>query len=346
MNRKSILILGIIFGLITAAGIVYKIFTKEPDVPKNEALTVLMTGVEISALYDDGEKLWTGTNEGIYILDRDTGETVKKLDADIHMIYSAMITSTEDGLIWAGHEDGLSAFDRELNEVYRITSPEIPMGRVNTLLAEKDGLWAGTQNGAAHLSIKNGTWVVNEILTKESGLCEDVVQVIQRIGDELWFGSYLGANKGGISILSDNEWTYLNTDDGIPHSYINVILPLSDDKVLIGSGQMIYGGLSLAEKIDGKWKITLNRDQNDGIPGMKIRDLFLDSAGRLFITTESEGLIILKDPEELKKSPLEGTVVTQENGLADNEVKCIVECDKCFFLGGKYGLTRWDKDKP
>ncbi len=344
MNRKSILILAVVFGLLTVSGIAYQIITKKSAPPRNDALTVLMPGTEISALYDDGERLWAGTGTGIFILDRDTGDITGKPDAVIHMIFSAMITRTEDGLVWAGHEDGLSAFDNEFHEVYRISYPEIPKGRVNTLLAGDDGLWAGTQNGAAHLSIKDEKWAGDEILTKESGLAEDVVQVIKRIGNELWFGSYLARDKGGISILSETGWTYLNVDDGIPHSYINAILPLSENKVLIGSGQMIYGGLSLAEKADGQWKITLNRDQNDGIPGMKVRDLFLDSSGRLFITTEAEGIIILDDPDGLYRTPLEGLVISEENGLSDNEVKCIVECDRCYFLGCKYGLTRWDKN--
>lgn len=342
MNKKSILILAVILGLLTAAGIVYQFITNKP-VQKDESLTVLMPGTEISALFDDGKTVWAGTGEGIFLLDRESGETLRKLDADIQMIYSAMILKTEDGLVWAGHEEGLSAFDDQLQEVYRIGFPDIPKGRVNTLLALDGGLWAGTQNGAAHLSLKDGLWAVDEILTKESGLSEDVVQVIQEVGDELWFGSYLAREKGGISILTDKGWTYLGVDDGIPHSYINAILPLSENRVLIGSGQMIYGGLSIAEKTDSRWKITLNRDQNDGIPGMKVRDLFLDSAGRLFITTESEGILILDDPDELYETPLEGIVRTQENGLSDNEVKCVIECDQCYFLGCKYGLTRWEK---
>lgn len=343
MNKKNILILVVIFGILTVSGIAYQLITRKPAPTKDEALTVLMAGTEISALYDDGEKVWAGTGEGLFIIDRDTGETIKKLEPDIHMIFSAMITRTDDGLVWVGHEDGLSAFDQEYNEVYRIGFPEIPKGRVNTLLAEGESLWAGTQNGAAHLSNKDGSWAVDEILTRESGLSEDVVQVIKRVGGELWFGSYLAREKGGISILSDKGWNYLSVDDGIPHSYINAILPLSDTKVLIGSGQMIYGGLSIAEKADDKWSIVVNRDQNDGIPGMKIRDLFIDSKGQLFITTEAEGIIILKDPDELNRTPLDGLILSQENGLSDNEVKCIIECDKCYFFGCKYGLTRWEK---
>ncbi len=343
MNRKSIMIMLIVLGLLTAAGIVYQVVTREPEAPAYEEITVLMPGTEISALYDDGENVWAGTGDGIFILDRDTGEVIRELDADIQMIFSAMITRTDDGLVWAGHDEGLSAFDSDYREVYRITYPEIPKGRVNTLLADDGGLWAGAQSGAAHLSLKDGTWTVDEILTADSGLAEDVVQVIRRVGDELWFGSYLARDKGGISIRSDAGFTYLSVDDGIPHRYINAILPLSENKVLIGSGQMIYGGLSIAEKVDGKWKITANRDQNDGIPGMKVRDLFLDSSGKLFITTEAEGIIVLKSADELDRTPLEGFVITKDNGLSDNEVKCMVECETCYFLGCKYGLTRLEK---
>ena len=254
-----------------------------------------------------------------------------------------MITQTKDGLIWAGHEDGLSAFDGDFNERYRFSASDIPGGRVNALLADRDGLWIGSQEGAAFLMPEDGEWRVEEVLTKSSGLAENVVQVIKRVGDELWFGSYLAEDKGGISIRTDKGWEYLSTDDGIPHRYINAILPLDDGRVLIGSGQLIYGGLSIAEKSSEGWKITVNRDQNDGIPGMKVRWLFLDSLGKLWITTEADGLMILDDTDMLNSTPLTGLILKQENGLADDEIKCIEECDNCFWLGGKYGLTRLGK---
>ena len=343
MNKKSMIILICFFALLTVAGVVYQTVNKEPQAEQYDNLSVLLPGIEISALFDDGERLWTGTAEGIYLLDRDSGATIRKLDAPIHMIYSAMITRTEDGLIWVGHEDGLSAFDADLNEKYRFTAPDIPEGRVNALFADGDGLWAGSQKGAAFLTVDNGEWKVDEVLTKSSGLSEDVVQVIKKVGDELWFGSYLGVDKGGISIKTGDGWDYLSTEDGIPHRYINAILPLEDGRVLIGSGQLIYGGLSIAERSSDGWKITANLDQNDGIPGMKVRWLFLDSLGKLWITTEADGLMILDDPVMLDQPPLSGLILKQENGLADDEIKCIEECDNCLWLGGKYGLTRFAK---
>ena len=85
MNKKSILILAVILGLLTAAGIVYQFITNKP-VQKDESLTVLMPGTEISALFDDGKTVWAGTGEGIFLLDRESGETLRKLDADIRRI--------------------------------------------------------------------------------------------------------------------------------------------------------------------------------------------------------------------------------------------------------------------
>ena len=343
MNKRSIIILICFFTLLTAAGVIYQILSREPQAEQYDNLEILFPGIEISELFDDGQRLWTGTADGIYLLDRDSGSTIKKLDAPIHMIYSAMITKTEDGLVWAGHEDGLSAFDADLNEIYRFEAPDIPGGRVNALLADSDGLWAGSQEGAFRLANTGGEWKVEEILTTDSGLVEDVVQVISKVGDELWFGSYLAVGKGGISIRTNHGWKYLSTEEGIPHRYINAILPLKDGRVLIGSGQMIYGGLSVAEKISDGWSITANFDQKDGIPGMKVRWLFLDSLGKLWITTEAEGILILDDPDMLKSTPITGLILKKENGLADDEVKCIEECDNCFWLGGKYGLTRLGK---
>ena len=343
MNRRNIAILALFFVGLIAAVMIYRGTRAEPEAEQFENLQVVMPGAEISALLDDGERLWVGTTDGIYWLDRDTGEMLKKLDAKIAMIYAAMIRKTEDGLVWAGHDAGISAFDAEGNEVRRITAPEIPGGRVNAILVTEGGLWLGTQEGAAFLAPEGGEWEVREVLTTENGLAEEVVQVIEQVGEQIWFGSYLATGQGGISIRGADGWQYLTPEDGIPHRYINAILPLSDECVLIGSGQLIYGGLSLAEKQEGSWKIMQNWNQDDGIPGMKVRYLFLDSDGRLWITTEADGLLILDSPGKLETRPLEGQITKQENGLADDEVKCIVESDTCYWLGGKYGLTRYGK---
>ncbi|MCR4588746.1 MAG: hypothetical protein K5682_10095 [Lachnospiraceae bacterium] len=332
--------------LLILVGIFYNRNLQEPEAHIMENLTVFLPGQEISALFDDGEKLWVGTPEGVYLLDPESGETLRKLDSDIEMIYAAAFAQTADKMIWAGHDKGLCAFDPDGTERFRMEAPEIPGGRVNALLVTEEGLIAGMQEGAVFLIKEGDHWTVQETYTTENGLIEEVVQVIVPVGEELWFGSYLAADQGGISIRKQDGWKYLSTQDGIQHRYINAILPLSEEQVLIGSGQMVYGGLCLAEKKEDHWEITRTWDAENGLPGMKVRYLFKDSLGRLWITTESDGVMVLDSPQRLfsmTDGKLEGTLIKQENGLADNEVKCMEETASCIWLGGKYGLTRYKK---
>ena len=329
--------------VLVLAGIIYKFAFNDDKAEKFEGLDVFMAGTEISALYDDGEKLWVGTSEGIFFINRDNGDLIKKIDADIQMIYSAMIIKSSDGLIFAGHDKGISVFDQEGKLLYQFSSPDIPSGRANCLFQDADIIWAGCQNGAVSFVKKDGKWSVEKVLNKENGLSENNIQVINKIGDELWFGTYLGNDRGGISILKDRDWSYITVDDGLPHRYINAIEKIDDANVLIGTGHLSAGGLCLARHINGKWSIDESWDQDDGIPGMKIRTLFTDSSGKLWITTEADGLIILNSVNDLENRPLKGFILTQDNGLVDNEVKCICESDECYWLGGKYGLTRYAK---
>ncbi len=343
MSKRDLILLGIFMGILIVCGIIYQHNKPKPVYETYEELSVLMEGTEISALFDDGARLWVGASDGIYWLDNATGELQKKLDAQINMIYAASIVRTSDGTIWAGHDAGISAFDANGNEILRFEAPQIPGGRVNTFHVTGDGLWLGAMEGAAFLSKESGNWEVSRILTKENGLAEDVVEVIESVGDEIWFGSYLATGEGGISILKPDGWDYLSTEDGIQHRYINAILPLSQDEVLIGCGQLSYGGLSRARRTEDGWSIAETWDQEDGIPGMKVRWLFLDTTGRLWITTEADGMLILDNTQSLSAHPLEGLVVKSENGLVDNEVKIIAESETCYWLGGKYGMTRYAK---
>ncbi len=346
MKRKSIGLILAFFIVLILVGIVYNRKMQETEDSVIDNLTVFMPGQEISALFYDGAKLWVGTPEGIYLLDPESGEMLKKLEAHIEMIYAAAFAQTPDGIIWAGHDKGVCAFDPEGNELFRMEEPQIPGGRVNALRVTEEGLYAGMQEGAVLLTKEGDNWSVKETFTTDNGLIEEVVQVIMPVGEEMWFGSYLAADQGGISIRRQDGWCYLSTKDGIQHRYINAILPLSDDRVLIGSGQMVYGGLSLAEKKEDHWEITHTWDAENGIPGMKVRYLFQDSSGRLWITTESDGVMVLNTPDRLfsmTDGKISGTVIKQENGLADNEVKCMEESASCIWLGGKYGLTRYEK---
>ena len=346
MNKAFLFLLFILFLAVcpACAGLMQNTESE----PKNlSGMSVFLEGQEISALYDDGKYLWVGGKSGIVLLDRSTGELHKKLDAEIEMVYASGIEKSADGLIWAGHSGGVTAFSPEGAELFSISEPQIPGGRVNALLADGKGLWIGAMEGAAYLEKNGESWQVKEILTSENGLSDDCVNVLFKNEDEIWFGTYLAAGKGGCSIRDrDGNWKHLSVDEGLPHRYVNAILPVLKQEILIAAGHLNHGGMARAyRQEDGGWQITKTWNREDKIPGDKVRWLFLDSAGRLWITTESNGILLCQSVDSLQ-SPIENALVlTTQSGLSDNEVKVIAECDDCIWLGSRMGLTRVEKSE-
>ena len=309
-----------------------------------EGFEVFCQGEEISALYlaQDGS-LWVGGRDGVKCLDPETGEVTGYVAEDLELIYAAEICRSFDGSVWIGHNQGVSVLYPEgTREDYR--APLLTGGRVNTILCLDRDVLVGTMEGANRFVLEDGHWQGSRQYSKESGLLADPVNVMAAHGDALWFGSYLANQPGGISILREDDggesWQHLTIGEGLAHPYINAILPL-EDKVLVASGQLTAGGLNVLEESLEGYTVADSFGVEDGIPGEKVRWLYEDSAGHLWITTESDGLILCGDA--VLEHPLKGICLTWEEGLSDNEIKKIVESDAYFFLAGRYGLTRIEK---
>ena len=319
---------------------------EEEQTPEKLAgFDVFCEGEEISALYVEDGALWTGGRDGVKRLDLESGELIDYVAEDLEMIYAAQICSSYDGAVWIGHNDGVTVL-YEGGERVDFSEPEITGGRVNTILPLNDGVWVGTMEGAAFFICRDGVWEPESLYTSENGLLTDPVNVLAEENGTLWFGSYLASDPGGISILRGGEWSYLTTDDGLDHPYINAILPLgalsSGNEILAACGQLLAGGLSVIQETAGGYEVTDHYTMEDGIPGEKVRWLYLDEAGHLWITTESDGLIL--SPDAQLEHPIDGVVLTEELGLSDNEIKRIVESEDYYWLAGRYGLTRIRKD--
>jgi ligand-binding sensor domain-containing protein len=317
----------------------------EPIAPM-QGFTVFLPEQEISALLFDGEKLWVGTAEGILLLDPKSGEVLRDMEMDIHLIYSAGICRTEDGLVWVGHENGITVF-RDEKPIAALAAPHIPKGRVNTVIsASEGGVWIGAVGGGARVTLTGDTLIAVEVLSEDTGLAENYVSAVMEFPTgEIWFGAYLAGDRGGLSIRNadrsgmTNGWRYLSVEDGLPHRYITGILHLRDE-ILVGTGHLDRGGLALLSRSGTGLSVRKVFHTDDGLPGEKIRHLYSAADGTLWITTESEGLIVCPSADSLEQPGLPGLRLTQENGLSDNEIKVIAETDGYYWLGGRYGLTR------
>ena len=241
--------------------------------------------------------------------------------------------------MWIGHNEGVTVLTDDGKRI-DFAEPEMTGGRVNTILCVDEGVLVGTMEGVTEFTLGANGWSVSELHTKENGLLSDVVNVLAEIEEEMWFGSYLDNRPGGLSIKRGDVWQYVTIEDGLSHPYINAILPISDS-VLVATGQLTAGGLNRLSKSGEHYVVTDTFNMEDGIPGEKVRWLYKDTAGHLWITTESNGLLVCKT-EEIDH-PIDGVLLVQEHGLSDNEIKKIVESEKYYWLAGRYGLTRIEK---
>lgn len=311
----------------------------ETEAMKLEGFTVFCEGEEISALFLEEDMLWVGGRDGVKRLHQETGEVLDYIAEDLELIYAAEIGRAEDGSVWIGHNNGVTVWTAQ-GERVDYTAPDMTGGRVNTVLVTGEQVYVGTMQGATVFRKEGERWQPVERLNKENGLLSNPVNVLEQSKEALWFGSYLDNQPGGISIKTAQGWQYLTIEEGLAHPYINAILPL-EDKVLAACGQLTAGGLNVISKVQENYQVTDTYDMEDGIPGEKVRWLYKDWAGYLWITTESDGLILSKDTE--LEHPIDGVVLTRESGLSDNEIKRIIESDKYYWLAGRYGLTRIEK---
>ena len=309
---------------------------EKKDTAESYDFQILEKDMEVSALYTDDEWVYVGTNNGIHIYDADTLELLYEID-NISMVYTASIVGDGENGVWVGHESGLTHIDREWNQI-NFEYPKIPKGRVNVVAIKDENVYCGTYHGAAVITKKDGTWSVARILTKEEGLLCDSVNVILPVEDGILYGSYMDTN-GGITFISDSgQISYLDVSSGLPHPYITSAFKESNGNILLGTGYMRDGALVELAKNENCYTIENIYSTKDGLPGEKIRYIFEDEFS-VWITTEYDGVLIkpkLGDENWIENREI---YLTQESGLSDNEIKCIVRAKDYYWLGRKYGLT-------
>lgn len=325
---------------------------KQLEQLKQPGIDIFLDDMEISGLYVDGDDMFVGGSDGVYKVNSETGEILETVSDELKLIYTAAIEKTKDDVLWIGHDSGLSAFDGE--QWKHFVAPEIPEGRCNTIVVHNNQVWAGLQEGAICIeSTTQGTvdgYQVTKTVAQSEGLAENTVNAIAFDPyHNQWFGAYLSDDVGGVSIVNNSKWYYSSIEEGLPHKYVTAIQYIESQKdkksgVLVGCGHLNRGGLALFTYNQNQEPVlskTFNKDT--GLPGEKIRQLYQDDNGLLWITSEASGVLICNDEGPFTKDRLEGVLLDKRHGLSDNEIKVIDENDQYYWLGGKLGLTRIEK---
>jgi len=298
-----------------------------------------LTSNSIFALHEDREgNLWLGTSEAGVMKFKDGKITAYDARSGLHNLVVA-IYQDKLGRLWFGTDRGLQFFqngkfitypeelkENTVNAISEDRTGSLWVGAYNAGLTRlKDGtvtrydshhglsadtvhaifedregsLWIGTDNGGLN-RFKVGEF--SSFTTKEGLLADVVLSVSQARSGALWIGTNIGVNR---------------YQDGTFSSYAKPALPFSLTKTVYAShdGSVWFGANDgLLNFRDGKTTVYTTKE---GLLDKKIRALFEDREGNLWVGTQSEGLSKFKDGVF--------TNYTTKNGLCNNYVRSLAE---------------------
>jgi len=279
--------------------------------------------------------VFVGGSRGLFhiITEQGSVKTIEIPGVKNPVMVWALLLDSED-VLWVGHDKGLSI--RKGTDWKTLTRDDgLPDTTVRAIVKTKDRIvWLGTNNGAVRLN-GPGPWDQNTmtLLTPQDGLLHKVISAIleDREGG-MWFGNYV-APEGGLSRLKDKQWQYWTPKDGLPHANITSLMLDHEDRVWVGCGFMDRGGAAIFSKSSGDWRLETTIPTNE-LAGPKVRSLFQDNKGRVWLGSENDGMAVRFGNKTLR-------ILTVKDGLAAQEIMSITESkDNAIWLGTLDGLTR------
>ncbi len=330
-NRKQIKSYGfiIIVIIVSIVSILFATAINEQftNAKRRKGWKIIKKPGEISAIAEQDDIIWVGGRDGVWAINKEDQNIIKRLDSDVPLRYVRALLVDESGVLWIGHEKGLTTYDG--NSYYTYTTKDgLPDHRVNALMLDNiNQLWIGTWSGVV---IKNDTtW---EVLTTQNGLAENMVNVMYQDTDGgIWFGSYC-APKGGVSYLKKGKWQYFTIDNGLPHNNITSIEEDVEGQIWIGTGLLDRGGASILKMEGDQWKLVKTIHKKDGIAGEKVRSIFKDREGVLWVGSEYDG--VARYANNIWQ------IFNVKDGLSHNEVKKIIQdAEGNLWLGTLEGIT-------
>lgn len=199
---------------------------------------------EILTIFNDGDSLWIGTNEGFYKSENETYELVnynenfKEKGIDNYRIVDIFQDERDKDILWLAGErySGLIKFHKTYGVIKNYTTAEeansISYDFVNCIKGNGNGaLWIGTKSGLNKFDIETERFVR---YSEKDGLASDYINSIE-IDDygNLWLGTNNGLSKFNVE---DNKFMNFSEIDGIQGNHFN-----RNTSVKMECGQILFG---------------------------------------------------------------------------------------------------------
>jgi ligand-binding sensor domain-containing protein/signal transduction histidine kinase len=299
--------------------------------------------------------LWAGTDDGLFRLE---GERLVRVDGAGKVPALAVHTLREDraGNLWVGGSTVLAIHGADCRE-YRMEGHGSG-NRVKTILETADGaIWAGTVSGLQRMSRA----------ARDSGRFERVPEIsstVRALQEDRNGALWIGSIGDGLLRYSDGRFTHVTAPDNPPSSTVLALFDDSEQNIWAG---MQTGLLRLSRAAmstfplpdtanadfgtvypdpDGSlwvasthlYRINARRDHSELVQppaaGVRVRNVFRDRGGALWIGTEGDGVFRSKKGRQVQ--------YTKRTGLVNDFVRAFLEGrDGSVWIGTDEGITRW-----
>ncbi len=178
---------------------------------------------DVRCFYEDKYgKIWVGTSRGIYVMDIDSKEVVKRYLVGNNFVRA--ITQDSKGRTWVGYFGyGIDVFDSNMKLVAHIVStpsskhPVLPSNIVNHIFSDsRQRIWVGTNEGA--VCFEGGNVNAAKIYDMEDGLHNAHIRAF--VEDKM-HNVWMSTNRGISCLTKEGRILNFGNKDNVPLANFN-----------------------------------------------------------------------------------------------------------------------------
>lgn len=252
----------------------------------------LLTSNNIICIFEDNDKkIYIGTNNGLNILNKKSGN-IQIIDELLGYRIEDIIQYTEDN-IWIATKKGIYSHDKNKKTYKKIFNKNI----IDLYIDSKDNIWAGTwENGLFRYNKKEDEWIKYPKFNNRNS----VHFIFEDSKNRIWLGSF----GSGVTLLNNPydleklSWTNFTAEDKENKISDDYIYAIAENKI---TGSLLFGtrkGISILPISDEnkfRWNnIYPSIKNNSPLPFNEVDAIINDKQGNIWIGTLGGGVYCIK----------------------------------------------------
>lgn len=308
----------------------------------------LLTNNNVYCMADDADnRLWIGTQEGLNVLDKKTGEIRHFVVPDIPNNAVSCLLVTSDEKVWIGTDYGLCRYVAEKDTfiVYdsKLTGGVLPRTSIKSLYEDTDGdVWIGTWDGG----LMRYSPVANRFFAYPKLNKQNSAHVIYQDSDgHIWVGGwdcglFLLNNPKDMERVYYTEYSHRAGDDTSLSD--NIVYDIVEDVHTHTLWVGTRSGISIMDrKTPGRFINYKSRNSRYNIPCDEINSLMRDRSGNIWVGSIGGGVLMVNTKPSL--FAFHSLDLTKDEVPSTAVRALFSDSEKNLWMGiGSYGLARKD----